>query len=167
MSRKAFSDLPIEVRVMIYKYAFADHTVRIHSETCTRSDAEARELLPNGERHLHDQSESHNPTSEREACNGRDHNQDVNSVSQSQHKTSSEAPLKSVLHLDLFLLSKAIKEEATSVFWNLTTFELHAECINEVPPVLSRFTQRDPSWEVRNLYAPDGDNVSSKLTWFT
>lgn len=166
MSRKEFLDFPAEVRVAIYEYTFANHTVRIHSETCSQSDDDQEEALLNDQQTLHDHSGSQRVDEtfvEQEENSGQDYSLGLDVVSQPQQNPSSKASLKNVLHVSLFLLSKTIKEEATPTFWNLTNFELHAQCINEVPSVLSEFTRRDPDWKLENLHAPDGTKPSSKL----
>lgn len=157
MPKTLFLDLPIEVRLAIYENIFASHTVRIHSKTCMcADDGRPGALFDEEQQRL--ESRRKIDVGEANAGQGANdnhyHNLENNLIQQRRRKGSRKLFTKSTIHVDLFLLSKCIRDEATPLFWIHTKFELHRQCMNAVADTLHEFGLRWPDWRIGQLCRP-------------
>lgn len=128
-------DVPVEIRILVYRNLFSHHTVRMHCSTCvcdsncmfhTASDENriAAPVFPSSHRELFG-PDLHAPRCVRApAC----------------------------LHTSLFLTCKTVLKEARPVFCQLSTFQTHPACIINLPSLLSKFTDRDATWKIGYLH---------------
>lgn len=166
MSRKQFLNIPHEIRLMIYEHFFANHTIRIHSKTCTcADDGRPGALFGQEQVRLECSEKQRRPENIEGQPTDSSHYRDleVNIIQQRRQIASRNLFAHEVLHVNLFLTSKLVKEQATPILWTYTRFELHSQCIDTMPNLLQSFNMQNPDWKMGHLNCSDEASMTGKL----
>lgn len=135
MAKKWLLDVPVEIRVLVYKHLFSHHIVRMHCSTCICDS----NCLFHKESHENDKL-SLAFSSFRHDLFGPD----------LQAPRCVRAP--ACLHTSLFLTCKSVLSEAEPIFRELSTFQTHPACVTNLPCLLKKFTAQDAKWKIGYLY---------------
>lgn len=136
MAKEWSHDIPVEIRILVYRHLFSDHTVRMHASTCSCNSDCPFHTVP----YQHRISAPAIFPSHREVF-GPD--------LQAPRCVRAHTPAR--LHTNLFLTSKTIMNEAQQAFYHLTNFQTHPACIADLPRLFEQFTSYNATWKIGHL----------------
>lgn len=134
MEKEWLLDIPVEIRILVYRHLFSGHTVRMHSLACS-CDSHCS---------FHTGSREHSTSALSTSPLRRDFFGPDLLAPRCVH-------IRDSVHTNLFLISKTILNEAQRIFYDLTDFQTHPACVAELPDLLDNFTLHDANWRIGYL----------------
>jgi hypothetical protein len=146
MGKAWLSEIPAEVRVLVYQHLFSSHTVRMHWPTCSCNIFCQFRSTPSGGCTLasSDTLPRHGlltPDLEEPRC----------------------ARIPACLHTNLFLTCKTVLKETQQPFYRLTSFQTHPACLTKLPRLLEKFSSHYTAWRIGYLCDLKPHNTGSLI----